>query len=154
MLSEGVKNENVKFLKGDRCMDALYVKTWKGIYVYMVYTSLLLQTYLNFYFFRREETEKKRINFLPQCFFNVFMKKLFSLQGDDFEEPITEEMLGAASSLIREWAESLLKMKFSTLSALARYLVENLRVDTRSLAAVCILCASSDTQTSTNNKGN
>lgn len=74
-------------------------------------------------------------------------------QADDFEEPITDEMLGAASTLIREWAESLLKMKFTSLSALARHLVENLHVDTRSLAAVCILSASGDAQSSSNNKG-
>lgn len=75
------------------------------------------------------------------------------MQADDFEEPITEEMLGAASTLIREWAESLLKMKFSSLSALARHLVDNLRVDTRSLSAVCILSASGDSQPASNNKG-
>jgi len=50
-------------------------------------------------------------------------------------------MLGAASTLIREWAESMLGLKFPNLSALARHLVENFRVDTRSLAAVCILSA-------------
>lgn len=59
-------------------------------------------------------------------------------------------MLGAASTLIREWAESLLGLKFPTLSALARHLVDNLCVDTRSLAAICILCASGDSNTSTN----
>lgn len=55
-------------------------------------------------------------------------------------------MLGAASTLIREWAESLLGFNFSSLSALARYLVKNLCVDSRSLAAICILCAATDTQ--------
>ncbi|XP_076242718.1 uncharacterized protein LOC143184403 isoform X2 [Calliopsis andreniformis] len=70
--------------------------------------------------------------------------------GDDVDENITEEMLGAASTLIREWAESLLGLKFPTLSALARHLVDNLCVDIRSLAAVCILCASGDSNTSTN----
>ncbi|KAK0165999.1 hypothetical protein PV328_004462 [Microctonus aethiopoides] len=64
--------------------------------------------------------------------------------GDDLEENITEEMLGAASTLIREWAESTLGHKFPTLSALARHLVDNLCVDTRSLSAVCILSASGD----------
>ncbi|XP_076168065.1 uncharacterized protein LOC143147077 isoform X1 [Ptiloglossa arizonensis] len=70
--------------------------------------------------------------------------------SDDVDENITEEMLGAASTLIREWAESLLGLKFPTLSALARHLVDNLCVDTRSLAAICILCASGDSNTSTN----
>ncbi|XP_053997704.1 uncharacterized protein LOC128886655 isoform X1 [Hylaeus anthracinus] len=65
--------------------------------------------------------------------------------SDDVDENITEEMLGAASALIREWAENLLGLKFPTLSALARHLVDNLCVDTRSLAAICILCASGDT---------
>ncbi|XP_046613521.1 uncharacterized protein LOC124301930 isoform X1 [Neodiprion virginianus] len=68
-------------------------------------------------------------------------------QPMDEEDEITEEMLGAASTLIREWAESLLGLKFPSLSALARHLVNNLCVDTRSLAAVCILCAASDPQT-------
>ncbi|KAF7379941.1 hypothetical protein HZH68_016889 [Vespula germanica] len=69
---------------------------------------------------------------------------------DGTEENITEEMLGAASTLIREWAESVLGFKFPTLSALARHLVDNLCVDTRSLAAVCILCASREPDTSSN----
>ena len=56
-------------------------------------------------------------------------------------------MLGAASIVIREWAESLLGLKFTTLSALGRYLVDNLCVDTRSLAAVCIVCASGTSET-------
>lgn len=73
-----------------------------------------------------------------------------NFQGDDVDENITEEMLGAASTLIREWAESLLGLKFATLSALARHLVDNLCVDTRSLAAVCILCATGDSNTSAN----
>ena len=59
-------------------------------------------------------------------------------------------MLGAASTLIREWAENLLGLKFPTLSALARHLVDNLCVDTRSLSAVCILCASGNSNTATN----
>lgn len=57
-------------------------------------------------------------------------------------------MLGAASTLIREWAESILGLKFLNLSALARHLVNNFRVDTRSLAAVCILSASDELNTS------
>lgn len=71
-------------------------------------------------------------------------------QGDEVDENITEEMLGAASTLIREWAENLLGLKFPTLSALARHLVDNLCVDTRSLSAVCILCASGNSNTTTN----
>ncbi|GAB1868674.1 Regulatory factor X domain-containing protein 2 [Camponotus japonicus] len=64
--------------------------------------------------------------------------------GEHSEENITEEMLGAASTLIREWAESVLGLKFPNLSALARHLVDNFRVDTRSLAAVCILSTSEE----------
>ncbi|XP_033345633.1 DNA-binding protein RFX7 [Bombus vosnesenskii] len=74
--------------------------------------------------------------------------------GEEVDENITEEMLGAASTLIREWAESLLGLKFPTLSALARHLVDNLCVDTRSLSAVCILCASGNSNTSTNKETN
>lgn len=59
-------------------------------------------------------------------------------------------MLGAASTLIREWAESLLGLKFPTLSALARHLVDNVYVDTQSLSAICILCASGNSNASTN----
>ncbi|XP_029053747.2 uncharacterized protein LOC114881209 isoform X2 [Osmia bicornis bicornis] len=70
--------------------------------------------------------------------------------GDEVDENITEEMLGAASTLIREWAENLLGLKFPTLSALARHLVDNLCVDTRSLSAVCILCGSGNSNSSTN----
>ncbi|XP_077262842.1 uncharacterized protein LOC143897803 [Temnothorax americanus] len=67
------------------------------------------------------------------------------------EENTTEEMLGAASTLIREWAEKTLGQKFPNLSALARHLVDNFRVDTRSLAAVCIL-ATSDQRDASSNK--
>lgn len=67
------------------------------------------------------------------------------------EENITEEMLGAASTLIREWAEKMLGLKFPNLSALARHLVDNFHVDTRSLAAVCIL-ATSDQRDASSNK--
>ncbi|XP_015608902.1 uncharacterized protein LOC107274363 [Cephus cinctus] len=70
--------------------------------------------------------------------------------NEDMEENITEEMLGAASTLIREWAETLLGLKFPSLCALARHLVDNLCVDTRSLAAVCILYASGETQVTSN----
>lgn len=59
-------------------------------------------------------------------------------------------MLGAASTLIREWAESIFSLKFPNLSALARHLVDNLHVDVRSLAAVCILSASVEPKTSSN----
>lgn len=75
---------------------------------------------------------------------NIYLWLVLYLQGDDLEENITEEMLGAASTLIREWAESTLGHKFPTLNALARHLVDNLCVDTRSLSAVCILSASGD----------
>ena len=64
----------------------------------------------------------------------------FLIQDENAEENITEDMLGAASKVIREWAESLLGIKFPTLSALGRYLVENLCVDTESLAALCLVC--------------
>lgn len=59
-------------------------------------------------------------------------------------------MLGAASTLIREWAEKELGLKFPNLSALARHLVDNLLVDTQSLAAVCILSASVEPNISSN----
>ncbi|XP_043790081.1 DNA-binding protein RFX7 isoform X1 [Apis laboriosa] len=74
--------------------------------------------------------------------------------GDEVDENITEEMLGAASTLIREWAESLLGLKFPTLSALARHLVDNVYVDTQSLSAICILCASGNSNASTNKESN
>lgn len=61
-------------------------------------------------------------------------------------------MLGAASTLIREWAESVLGLKFPNLSALARHLVDNLCVNTRSLAAVCILSAA-DEHNASSDKG-
>lgn len=51
---------------------------------------------------------------------------------------IKEEMLGAASSLIREWAQNVLNLQFPTLASLAKYLVNNFFVDAQSLAAVCI----------------
>ncbi|XP_011634538.1 uncharacterized protein LOC105425456 [Pogonomyrmex barbatus] len=69
---------------------------------------------------------------------------------ENSEENITEEMLGAASALIREWAEKVLGLKFSNLCALARHLVDNFRVDTRSLAAVCILSVSDQCDASPN----
>ena len=71
--------------------------------------------------------------------------------GEHSEENITEEMLGASSTLIREWAENILGLKFPNLSALARHLVDNFRVDTRSLAAVCIL-STSDERNALSNK--
>ncbi|KAG7209771.1 hypothetical protein KM043_011392 [Ampulex compressa] len=88
---------------------------------------------------------RKRIKLDPPTLPNISG----SQTGDDVDENLTEEMLGAASTLIREWAESLLGLKFPTLSALARHLVDNLCVDTRSLAAVCILCASGELNAST-----
>ncbi|XP_011297413.1 uncharacterized protein [Fopius arisanus] len=68
---------------------------------------------------------------------------------EEFDDTITEEMLGAASTLIREWAEGVLGLKFPNLAALARHLVENICVDTQSLAAVCILSATGDALPST-----
>jgi hypothetical protein len=59
-------------------------------------------------------------------------------------------MLGAASILIREWAETLLDVKFPTLCSLGKYLVNNFCVDRGSLAAVCILSASEESQIITN----
>ncbi|XP_015110838.1 uncharacterized protein LOC107037033 [Diachasma alloeum] len=70
-------------------------------------------------------------------------------EAEEFDESITEEMLGAASTLIREWAEGVLGLKFPNLAALARHLVENICVDTQSLAAVCILSATGDVLPST-----
>ncbi|XP_011495126.1 PREDICTED: homeobox protein 5 [Ceratosolen solmsi marchali] len=69
---------------------------------------------------------------------------------EDIEYNVTEDMLGAASTLIREWAETLLDVKFPTLCSLGKYLVNNLCVDSRSLAAVCILSASTEPQFVTN----
>lgn len=65
---------------------------------------------------------------------------------------MTEEMLGAASVLIREWAQSSLGIHFTSLSALARHLVDNLFVDNQSLSAVCILCACGDSSKSSINR--
>lgn len=75
---------------------------------------------------------------------------MFLFQGENAESNVTEEMLGAASTLIREWAESLLDAKFSSLCALGKYLVNNLCVDNRTLAAVCILSGSGEAQPATN----
>lgn len=61
-------------------------------------------------------------------------------------------MLGAASTIIREWAESVLEVKFPSLCSLGKYLVNNLCVDNRSLSAVCILSAS-EKSLSVENKG-
>lgn len=77
---------------------------------------------------------------LMTCIFVFF----FYVQENEFDEPITEKMLGAASILIREWAESVLNLKFSSLCSLARYLVENLYVDTLSLSAICILSSTTN----------
>lgn len=75
---------------------------------------------------------------------------MLCIQEEHSEENITEEMLGAASTLIREWAESVLGLKFGNLSALARHLVDHFCVDTRSLAAVCILSAAVESNASSN----
>lgn len=77
---------------------------------------------------------RKRIKLDPPT-----LPKICDSQTEEHSEGnITEEMLGAASTLIREWAEKMLGLKFPNLSALARHLVDNFHVDTRSLAAVCI----------------
>lgn len=55
-------------------------------------------------------------------------------------------MIGAASTLVCELAEDLFETEFPTLSSLGRYLVENLYVDTRSLAAVCMMCNSNESK--------
>lgn len=81
------------------------------------------------------------------------MEKIALFQGDFEEDDLTEDMLGAASVLIREWAQSSLGIHFSSLSALARHLVDNLFVDNQSLSAVCILCASENSSKSSINKG-
>ncbi|XP_039312888.1 DNA-binding protein RFX7 isoform X2 [Solenopsis invicta] len=89
---------------------------------------------------------RKRIKLDPPT-----LPKISGSQTEEHsEENSTEEMLGAASTLIREWAEKELGLKFPNLSALARHLVDNFRVDTRSLAAVCILSASNQHDTSSN----
>ncbi|RLU23742.1 hypothetical protein DMN91_003948 [Ooceraea biroi] len=89
---------------------------------------------------------RKRIKLDPPT-----LPKISGSQTEEHsEENITEEMLGAASTLIREWAESVLGLKFPNLSALARHLVDNFRVDTRSLAAVCILSAAVEASASSN----
>ncbi|KYQ47601.1 DNA-binding protein RFX7 [Trachymyrmex zeteki] len=89
---------------------------------------------------------RKRIKLDPPT-----LPKISGSQTEEhLEENITEEMLGAASTLIREWAEKMLGPKFPNLSALARHLVDNFCVDTRSLAAVCILSASDQRDTSFN----
>lgn len=75
--------------------------------------------------------------------FALIQREFFS-QQDDAREDASEEMLGSASTLIREWAEHTLGAKFSTLSALSRYLVDNHYVDNKSLAAICILCPHSE----------
>ncbi|KAK9305907.1 hypothetical protein QLX08_003266 [Tetragonisca angustula] len=93
---------------------------------------------------------RKRVKLDPPALPNISGTQT----GDEVDENITEEMLGAASTLIREWAENLLGLKFPTLSALARHLVDNLCVDTRSLSAVCILCASGNSNTATNKESN
>lgn len=59
-------------------------------------------------------------------------------------------MLGASSTLIREWAEKQLGLKFPNLSALARHLVENYIVDTQTLAAICIVSPSVEPNISPN----
>lgn len=54
-----------------------------------------------------------------------------------------DELVSAASCLICEWAQKLLGVTFKGLRDLACHLVENLCVDSRSVAAFTILSASS-----------
>jgi hypothetical protein len=54
-----------------------------------------------------------------------------------------DELVSAASCLICEWAQKLLGVTFKSLRDLACHLVENLCVDSRSVAAFTILSASS-----------
>ena len=54
-----------------------------------------------------------------------------------------DELLSAASCLICEWAQKLLGVTFKSLHDLACHLVENLCVDSRSVAAFTVLSASS-----------
>ncbi|XP_036143690.1 uncharacterized protein LOC105840758 [Monomorium pharaonis] len=89
---------------------------------------------------------RKRIKLDPPT-----LPKISGSQTEEhLEENINEEMLGAASTLIREWAEKELGTKFPSLSALAQHLVNNFCVNTRSLAAVCILSASNQQNTLSN----
>lgn len=59
-------------------------------------------------------------------------------QDEDAKHNDTEDMVGAASTLIREWAENLLNVKFPTLSTLGKYLVNNFCVNNDSVAAMCM----------------
>lgn len=61
--------------------------------------------------------------------------------------------MGAASALIREWAGTYFNVKFPTLSTLGKYLVDNLFVDNKSLAAVCIMNSSHNPQLLTKSSG-
>lgn len=58
-----------------------------------------------------------------------------------------DELLSAACCLICEWAQKLLGVTFKTLHDLACHLVENLCVDSRSVAAFTVLSASSGNKT-------
>jgi hypothetical protein len=58
-----------------------------------------------------------------------------------------DELVSAASCLICEWAQKLLGVTFKSLRDLACHLVENLCVDSRSVAAFTILSASSGNKT-------
>lgn len=68
------------------------------------------------------------------------------MKDEDSKPQVTEDMLGAASTLIREWAENLLNVKFPTLSILGKYLVNNFCVNDKSLAAICIKSTLEDSQ--------
>ncbi|KFM65036.1 DNA-binding protein RFX7, partial [Stegodyphus mimosarum] len=62
---------------------------------------------------------------------------------DTSEENGITEITTAACHLIFEWAEKLLGIKFTSLKELAAYLLENMCVDNRSVAAFKILLDSS-----------
>ena len=65
---------------------------------------------------------------------------MLQLNGSSRSE---DELLSAASYLICEWAQNLLGVPFKCLHDLACHLVENLCVDSRSVAAFTVLSANS-----------
>ena len=65
---------------------------------------------------------------------------MLQLNGSSRSE---DEVLSAASCLICEWAQNLLGVPFKSLQDLAYHLLENLCVDSRSVAAFTVLSTSS-----------
>ncbi|XP_058810098.1 uncharacterized protein LOC131675208 isoform X2 [Phymastichus coffea] len=90
---------------------------------------------------------RKKLILKPPTLPSTYDKDL----GGDGEYNTKEDMLGAASILIREWAETYFNVKFPTLCTLGKYLVDNLFVDNQSLAAICIMSSSENFQSSTRN---